>query len=106
MLVVQDASKDHIQVENDITDGLWSVDVDLGERRSRDVRTAGLRARWHARFGVAAAGALGCAGLGKECGGSALHSESVRDSEEAASERDFEHCRCSDRFCDYYILGL
>jgi len=93
VLVVHDAGKDHIHVENDITDGLWGVDVDLGERRSRDVRTAGLRARWHARLGVAAAGALGSAGLGEECRGSVLHGESVRDNEEAASERDFEHCR-------------
>ena len=58
VLVVHDAGKDHIHVENDVTDWLWGVDVDLGKRRSGNVGAAGLGARWHARFGMAAAGAL------------------------------------------------
>lgn len=107
VLVVHDAGKDHIHVENDVTDGLRGMDVDLGKGRRGSVRAAGFRARWHARFGVAAAGALSCASLGEAHGrrSSALHGKSVGNSEEsAASERDFEHC--SDRFCDYYICQL
>ena len=106
VLVVHDAGKDHIQVENDITDGLGGVDVNLGERRSRGVRTAWLRAGWHAGFGVAAASTLSRGSLCKALS-SSLHSKSVGNSEEsAASEREFEHCRCSSRFCDYYIFRL
>ena len=107
VLVVHDAGKDHIHVEDDVTDRFRGVDVDLGERRSGHVRAARLWARWHAGFGVAAASALSGAGLGEAHGrrSSALHGKSVSNSEEsAASERDFEHC--SDRFCDYYISKL
>ena len=104
VLVVHDAGKDHVHVENDVTHRLGSVDVDLGKGRRGDVRAAGLGARRHARLGVAAAGTSLCsAGLGEVQGrrSTALHGESVGNGEERAGSGEFEHC--SDRFCDYYI---
>ena len=104
VLVVHDARKDHVHVENDVTDGLGGVDVDLRKRRRGDVRAARLGARRHARLGVAAAGSSICsAGLGEvhSRGSTALHGESVGNGEERAGGSEFEHC--SDRFCDYYI---
>ena len=104
VLVVHDAGKDHVHVENDVAHRLGSVDVDLGKGRRGDVRAAGLGARRHARLGVAAAGTSLCsAGLGEVQGrrSTALHGESVGNGEERAGSGEFEHC--SDRFCDYYI---